>query len=88
MIGIGLVMSAFGYAIIFWGINAIQGKDQPPFMTYVFPFGKNASGNSGIGGLDVKPPAGALGPITQADVNKMKNKPATSKANTRKKQNP
>jgi len=73
MIGIGLFIIVIGYSIIYWGINAVQGKDQDSFMSYIFPF-VDKSGN-----VNPKAPAGALGPITQADVNKMKNKPPAAK---------
>lgn len=36
--GIGLIMMLYGYAIIYWGVNAIQGKPQDKFVTYIFPF--------------------------------------------------
>lgn len=40
MSGIGLFLVAFAYAILYWGVNAIQEKDQGAFITYVFPFAK------------------------------------------------
>lgn len=40
MAGIGLFLITIGYAIIYWGVNAIQGKKQKPFVSYIFPFGK------------------------------------------------
>lgn len=40
MTGIGLIVFAFGYAVAYWGTNAIQQQSQPSFATYVFPFAK------------------------------------------------
>lgn len=38
MTAIGLLLAFFGYAIIYWALNAIQGNSQQSFITYVFPF--------------------------------------------------
>jgi hypothetical protein len=38
--GLGLIIMYIGYAIIYWGVNAIQGKRQDTFVTYILPFGK------------------------------------------------
>lgn len=40
MTGIGLIVFAFAYAIIYWGINAIQEQSQDTFSSYIFPFSK------------------------------------------------
>lgn len=40
MTGIGLILVAIGYAIVYWGIQAIQGNQQDSFISYVFPFAK------------------------------------------------
>jgi hypothetical protein len=39
MAGVGLFVTFFGYALLYYGINAIQGNSQAKFVTYVFPFG-------------------------------------------------
>jgi hypothetical protein len=87
MIGIGLFLIVIGYSIIYWGINAVQGNSQDNFISYIFPF-VDKSGN--IKQSNFLTPKGnvpgALGPVTQADVNKMKNKPTP--VDPRKKQNP
>jgi hypothetical protein len=38
MTGIGLFLGAISYAIIYWGVQAVQGNHQGTFMSYVFPF--------------------------------------------------
>lgn len=38
MIGIGILTMFIGYAIIYWAINAFEGKSQNPFITYIFPW--------------------------------------------------
>jgi hypothetical protein len=73
MIGIGLFILAFGYAVVYWGINAIHGKSQGDFISYIFPFGKGSQLGLSLN-PPAKPPAGIKGPITAADVAKMKNK--------------
>lgn len=40
MTGVGLLLIVLGYAIVYWGVQAIQGKPQGSFVSYVFPFGK------------------------------------------------
>lgn len=30
---------SLGYSIVYWGYNAIQGKPQGTFVSYLFPFG-------------------------------------------------
>lgn len=40
MTGIGLFLIALGYAIVYWGVHAIQGKSQGSFVSYLFPFAK------------------------------------------------
>lgn len=40
MAGVGLFIAFFGYALLYYGVNAIQGNSQPKFVTYVFPFGQ------------------------------------------------
>ena len=40
MAGVGLIVAVIGYAILYYGINAIQGKSQGAFITYVLPFGQ------------------------------------------------
>lgn len=40
MAGVGLFIAFFGYALLYYGINAIQGNSQGTFMSYVFPFGQ------------------------------------------------
>jgi hypothetical protein len=39
MTGVGLFMISLGYAIVYWGIQAIQGNPQGSFVSYLFPFG-------------------------------------------------
>lgn len=41
MAGIGLFLIAISYSIVYWGISSIQGNNQKPFATYVFPFAKS-----------------------------------------------
>lgn len=38
MTGVGLFMVALGYAIVYWGVQAIQGHTQGSFVSYLFPF--------------------------------------------------
>lgn len=38
MAGLGILIAFFGYAILYWGVEAIQGNNQPHFVTYVFPW--------------------------------------------------
>lgn len=40
MTGIGLLFTSLGYSIVYWGVQAIQGKSQGAFTTYLFPFAK------------------------------------------------
>lgn len=40
MAGIGLVLLGISYAIMYYGIEAIQGNQQKSFASYVLPFVK------------------------------------------------
>lgn len=40
MMSIGLILILFGYATLYWGFQAIQGKSQPSYVTYILPFAK------------------------------------------------
>ena len=40
MTGLGLMVAFIGYCIVYWGIQAIQLNDQPPFMSYIAPWGQ------------------------------------------------
>ena len=37
MMGVGMIVMYLGYAIIYWGVNAIQSKSQPSFVSYLIP---------------------------------------------------
>lgn len=68
MIGIGLFIIVFGYAIVYWGVEAIQGHSQDSFVDYIFPFTKNnqLGLNPPFGGHTVgrePAPPGARGPV-------------------------
>lgn len=43
MTGVGIILAFFGYAAVYWGVNAIQGNSQPQFITQVIPFAKPAT---------------------------------------------
>jgi hypothetical protein len=76
MIGIGLFIIVIGYSIVYWGINAVQGKQQDNFMSYILPF-IDKSGNIKQSGF-LTPGGnvpGALGPVTASDVAKKKQQP-------------
>lgn len=38
MAGVGLLIAFIGYAVLYYGVNAIQGNSQGSFVSYVFPF--------------------------------------------------
>jgi hypothetical protein len=35
--GLGLIIAYIGYAIVFWGVAALQGRKQPSFGYYLLP---------------------------------------------------
>lgn len=37
---LGLILILLGYSVLYWGFQAIQGKSQPGFVTYILPFAK------------------------------------------------
>ena len=41
MTGVGIVLFFVGYAVLYWGVNAIQSNTQTPFVESVFPFAKS-----------------------------------------------
>lgn len=54
MSGIGLVVSYIGYCILYWALQSIQGKTQPSFAKYLFPFGQGPD-STGVGTGQVVP---------------------------------
>lgn len=38
LLGFGLMIAYLGYAILYWGVEAIQGKPQDSFASYLLPF--------------------------------------------------
>jgi hypothetical protein len=38
--GLGLLLAFVGYAAFSWGWNSATGKQQPSFVTQIFPFAK------------------------------------------------
>lgn len=38
MTGLGLILLQIGYAVVYWGLQAIQGNSQDSFVSYVLPF--------------------------------------------------
>lgn len=40
MIGVGMFTMFLGYCILYWGVNAIQSKDQASFVQYLLPFAR------------------------------------------------
>lgn len=57
MTGIGLFLVFLGYTTVYWGVNALQRKDQDSFASYLFPFVPAKSAPV------PKPPTGVKGPI-------------------------
>jgi len=40
MMGLGMFLFLFGYASLYWAIQAIQGKTQSAYLSYLLPFAK------------------------------------------------
>ena len=40
MAGVGLFLFLFGYALLYWGIQSVEGNNPPSLLTYVVPFAK------------------------------------------------
>lgn len=66
MTGLGLILIQLGYAVVYWGLQAIQGNPQDNFVSYILPFAskyptqpasQSGSGNkSGTGSQSSPPP--------------------------------
>lgn len=40
MTAIGLFVFFLGYAVLYWGLQAVQGNSQQSFVTYIVPWAK------------------------------------------------
>lgn len=40
MMALGMIVFLFGYASLYWAIQAIQGKSQNAYLSYLLPFAK------------------------------------------------
>jgi hypothetical protein len=36
--GLGMIVAFLGYAILYWGIQSLQGNTQDPFVKSILPF--------------------------------------------------